>query len=260
MALFGEERDRGLGEKWFGDRQHPVEVENHSSKLGVFHARAIVFDLDGVLVDTMPAISAAWAEWAGARGLPSDEVLSSLHLTATELIQKFAPELDPGVEARAIAVRQSMLESTVAAFPGSRELIGRLPRDAWAIVTSARRELAVHHLEMAQLPPPEFLISAEDTPRGKPDPAGYRLAAERLDALAGECLAIEDSPAGIRAARDAGMFVLGVTNTHAPAELRGAHAIIASLMRLDVSANPLQDVRRVRVRWKDGIEDLQDPA
>ena len=113
---------------------------------------------------------------------------------------------------------------------------------------------------MAQLPPPEFLISAEDTPRGKPDPAGYRLAAERLDALAGECLAIEDSPAGIRAARDAGMFVLGVTNTHAPAELRGAHAIIASLMRLDVSANPLQDVRRVRVRWKDGIEDLQDPA
>src|SRR5439155_225753 len=119
MALFGEERDRGLGEKWFGDRQHPVEVENHSSKLGVFHARAIVL--------------------------------------------------------------------------------------------SARRELAVHHLEMAQLPPPEFLISAEDTPRGKPDPAGYRLAAERLDALAGECLAIEDSPAGIRAARDAGMFVLGVT-------------------------------------------------
>ena len=73
-------------------------------------------------------------------------------------------------------------------------------------------------------------------------------------------LAIEDSPAGISAARDAGMFVLGVTNTHAPAELRGAHAIIASLMRLDVSANPLQDVRRVRVRWKDGIEDLQDPV
>jgi sugar-phosphatase len=78
------------------------------------------------------------------------------------------------------------------------------------------------------------MICAEDTPRGKPDPAGYLLAARRLNTPPHECIAVEDAPAGIRAARDAGMFVVAVTNTHPEADLLEAGAIIESLRDLDV--------------------------
>ena len=227
---------------------------------GSFDAGAIVFDLDGVLVDTMPAIRAAWAEWATSRGVSPDVVLSDIHLTALELIRKFAPTVDPVAEALNIASRQATLHTSVVAFDGAAGLIAGLPVGRWAIVTSARREPALRHLALAGLQVPQVLISAEDTPRGKPDPAGYRLAAQRLEVPANACLAVEDSPAGIRAARGAGMTALGVTNTHAASELREADAVIASLAGIDVTLEPLQDVRRMRIRWKHGIEDLHDRA
>ena len=109
------------------------------------------------------------------------------------------------------------------------DLIERLPSNAWAIVTSARVEPALRHLAMAGLPVPNVLITAEQTPRGKPDPAGYRMAADRLAVAPGDCVAIEDSPAGIRAALDAGMTVIGVTTTHAVSELSHAAAVISKL-------------------------------
>jgi mannitol-1-/sugar-/sorbitol-6-phosphatase len=214
--------------------------------VGVFHARAIVFDLDGVLVDTMPAIRGGWAQWATDRGLAAAEVLSSLHMTGAELIATFAPGADPTSEALAISARIAALETSIDAFEGSGELLARLPPDCWAIVTSARREAATRHLEKAGLPVPAILISAEDTPRGKPDPAGYSLAATRLDVQPAECLAIEDSVAGVRAARHAGMFVVGITTTHAAHELREADLVISSLGALDVSAKP----GRISVSWK----------
>ena len=265
LASFGEELYGRLRQRWFGVHEDSVQVENHSTKMagsqaGSFDARAIVFDLDGVLVDTMPAIRAAWAEWARTRGISAEMVLSEIHLTALELIQKFAPALDPRAEARKIAARQATLHTSVGAFDGAVELIARLAPGDWAIVTSARREPAVRHLAMAGLLLPEVLISADDTPRGKPDPSGYRLAAERLQVSVADCLAVEDSPAGARAARDAGMHVLGVTNTHHESELRDAHAVIASLAQIEVVLEPTQDLRRMRVRWKHGIEHLHDPA
>lgn len=202
--------------------------------MGDFHARAIVFDKDGVLVDTMAMIRAAWADWALERGVDPEEVLASIHMTAYELIDRFAPSADPATEIRWIAARQTNSERSVAAFAGAAELLGKLPRDSWAIVTSARRDAALRHLQSARLPVPKVLISAEDTPRGKPDPSGYLLAAERLRTPPTECLAVEDAPAGIRAARDAGMFVVAVANTHPPSELGEAGAIIASLRELRV--------------------------
>ena len=187
-------------------------------------------------------------------------MLSDIHLTALELIRKFAPTVDPVAEALNIASRQATLHASVIAFDGAAELISGLPVGGWAIVTSAKREPALRHLALVGLQVPQVLISAEDTPRGKPDPAGYRLAAQRLEVPANACLAVEDSPAGIRAARGAGMTALGVTNTHAASELRDADAVIASLAGIEVTLEPLQDVRRMRIRWKHGIEDLHDRA
>lgn len=206
-------------------------------KLGEFHASAIVFDKDGVLVDSMAVIRAAWAAWAKERGLPTDEVLASIHMTAYELIDRFAPSADPAAEITWIAAHQARLESSIVAFAGAAKLLERLPRDRWAIVTSGRRSAATRHLAMAGLPVPAVLVAAEDTPRGKPDPAGYRLAASRLGVKTGECLAVEDSPAGISGAVGAGMLVVGVTNTHPATELRQANAIVGSLLDLNVVPN-----------------------
>jgi mannitol-1-/sugar-/sorbitol-6-phosphatase len=202
--------------------------------LGALHARAIVFDKDGVLVDTMAIIRAAWAAWAERRGLSADEVLASIHMTAYELLARFAPAADPAAEIGWISAHQATFEQSIIPFPGARELLTTLAPDRWAIVTSGRRSAVTRHLGMAGLPQPRVLVAAEDTPRGKPDPAGYLLAATRLRVAAGECVAVEDSPAGIRAARDAGMFVVGVTNTHPAAELTEANAIIASLDAMDL--------------------------
>jgi sugar-phosphatase len=197
-----------------------------------YRVRAIVFDLDGVLVDSMPAMRLYWTGWARRHGVSAETVLSALHLTAEELVRRFAPSLDADVEARATATGQAKIETGIVAFEGGRALIDRLPRSGWAVVTSGRRELALRHLALGQLPAPDVLITAEDTPRGKPDPAGYLLAADRLGIAPSECLAIEDSPAGVRAARSAGMTVLAVTTSHSASKLVEADAVISSLTSL----------------------------
>ena len=202
-----------------------------------FHARAIVFDLDGVLVDTMPAIRAVWTEWAVERNLAPGEVLASIHMTGVELIRRFAPDVDPRAEIEAIAARQRRRETAVDRYPGALELLEMLPAERWAIVTSARRVGAVRHLTMAGLPEPRVLVTAEDTVRGKPDPSGYRMAAERLGVPAEACVAVEDAPGGVRAARDAGMHVVAVATTHAASQLGEAAAVIRSLEDLEVVAS-----------------------
>lgn len=204
--------------------------------MAVFHARAIVFDKDGVLVDTMALIRETWADWATARGIDAREVLESIHMTAYELLARFAPSADPVDEIRWIAGRQSRREGSVAAFPGAARLVSSLPRDSWAVVTSARRDAALRHLHTAGLPLPGVLVCAEDTPRGKPHPDGYLLAAEGLGVPPEECVAVEDAPAGIRAARDAGMPVIAVATTYTAGELRDADALIDALAQLRVMA------------------------
>ena len=262
MPLLREELDRGFRQERLGDREHPIEVENHATKLTSFHfdARAIVFDLDGVLVDTMPSIRAAWTRWAMERGIRPEEVLASIHMTGVELIRRFAPGVDPLTEARRISSGQARSKRALKRFDGALEIMTRLPADAWAIVTSARLEPALRHLAAARLPVPQVLITAELTPRGKPDPSGYRLAAEQLGIAPAECLAIEDSPAGLRAALDAGMTAIGVTNTHTASELSHAHAVIASLADLEIVLRPGQNLGRMSIRRKDRIEHLDDPA
>ena len=206
----------------------------------------MVFDLDGVLVDTMPSIRSAWTQWAIDRNLAPAEVLASIHMTGVELVRRFAPEVDPLTEVRRISARQASTETALARFEGSLELLESLPPERWAIVTSARQEPALRHLTMAGLPVPRVLVTAEQTPRGKPDPAGYRLAAERLGVNPADCVAIEDSPGGVRAARAAGMTTLAVTNTHEPGELREADTVISSLLDLDVTVA----TGAITVRWR----------
>ena len=115
--------------------------------MGAFHAAAIVFDLDGVLVDTMPSIRATWTRWATERGLLPAEVLASIHMTGLELVRRFAPDVDPHAEVRRISAGQARTETALARFDGALELLEKLPAERWAIVTSAR--LPIDHLPLA---------------------------------------------------------------------------------------------------------------
>lgn len=204
--------------------------------MGEFHAEAIVFDKDGVLIDTMAMIRATWADWALAHGVDTDQVIASIHMTAYELIDTFAPSSDPAAEIRWIGRRQSGMEHSIVAFDGAADLLARLPPDAWAIVTSARRDPTLRHLETAGLPVPKVLICAEDVERGKPDPSGYVLAAERLGTRPEHCVAVEDAPGGIRSARGAGMSVVAIATTYLAADLREADAVVDALTGLSVIA------------------------
>lgn len=213
--------------------------------MGERHARAVLFDKDGILVDTMAMIRSAWAAWATRRGLDPEEVLGSIHMTAFELLDRFAPEADPAVELRFISEQQAAFAPSIHAFEGTAELLAALPDGAWAIVTSGRREPAIRHLRAAGLPVPRVVVAAEETPRGKPDPSGYVLAAHRLGVDPRECIVLEDAPAGIRAGHGAGAFVLAVATTHAVRDLAEADAVVASLRSVEMrsSAGGGVDVR-----------------
>jgi len=210
------------------------------------HARAVLFDKDGVLVDSMAMIRSAWVAWAERRGLDPEQVLASIHTTAFELLARFAPEADPAVELRFISERQASFAPSIHAFEGTAELLAALPHGAWAIVTSGRREPATRHLRAAGLPVPRVVVAAEDTPRGKPDPSGYLLAASMLGVDPRECIVVEDAPAGIRAGHEAGAFVLAVATTHAVGDLAEADAVVASLRAVEMRAGAGGGVD---VRW-----------
>ncbi|HEU4975878.1 MAG TPA: HAD-IA family hydrolase [Baekduia sp.] len=194
-----------------------------------FCPRAILSDLDGVLVDSGDSIVRTWRRWAAGHGLPQARLDGLMHgRPSREVIALVAPDLDAAAEAEAID-RLEMAQGAARALPGAAELLGGAAGRPVAVVTSCTRLLAVARLEALDLPVPEILVTADDVHAGKPDPEGYLLAAERLEVAAAECLVLEDAPAGIAAARAAGARVCAITTSHAAAELGEADALAASV-------------------------------
>lgn len=201
----------------------------------VQHSRGILLDIDGTLVDSTAAVERSWRTWAREYGLDPEEVLRICHGRRTQdIIPKFVP---PRQQAAAVA-RELALELTdldgVVALPGARQLRDALPPEQWAAVTSGERSLMTARLLAAQLPLPEVLISAEDVSTGKPSPEGYLKAAAALGFDAGQCLVVEDAPAGISAGRAAGARVLAVMTSHDAAELADADVVVADLSCVSV--------------------------
>jgi mannitol-1-/sugar-/sorbitol-6-phosphatase len=174
-------------------------------------ARGLLFDCDGVLVDSDAAVLRSWSRWAHRWDLDPDAVTALVH--GRRSADTVALLIDHADRARALAdIDRYEVEDAVAvaAVPGAAQLLGSLPEGSWAVVTSGRRPLATARLAAAGLPVPAVLVCAEDVPRGKPDPAGYLLAAGRLGCPPAECAVLEDSPAGIGAGDAAGARVVGV--------------------------------------------------
>lgn len=185
-----------------------------------------LFDIDGTLVDSTPAVERSWRTWAAENGLDGDAILAVCHGRRAEdtLSDLLAPELVPTAYRRLLALEMADLDSVVA-LPGAEHLLRSLPRDRWAAVTSGGRELMTARLQAAGLPVPDVLVAAEDVAVGKPDPAGYLLAAQRLGADPADCVVVEDAPAGLEAGRRAGCRVLAVATSHTPEQLAGWEVI-----------------------------------
>ena len=200
---------------------------------------AVLFDLDGVLVDSTAYIERQWREWAMGKGLDPEPFLRYCHgRRAVETICLAAPELDARAEVDQFRERAVTDEVPLTAFPGARELLAALPERRWAVVTSGARRFALARLAGAGLPQPQVLVSAEDVREGKPSPEGYLRAAELIGAAASECLVLEDAPPGIEAARAAGATVVAVSTTHPPAALGGARLVLGSLADVHLASSP----------------------
>jgi sugar-phosphatase len=194
-----------------------------------FECRAILFDLDGVLVDSRRHIEQQWRSWALAKGLSPEPFLRVCHgRRALETIRLAAPELDAEAEIAAFKPDSFSEVAGLLAVEGAAHLLKLLPSSSWAVATSGNRATAIARLHGAGLPVPVVLVGADDVVRGKPDPEVYLTAAARLSVTPQDCVVIEDAPAGIEAARAAGMEVVALTTTH-PANLLDADAYASSL-------------------------------
>ncbi len=205
-----------------------------------FDVQAILFDIDGTLVDSTGAVERAWRTWAARREIDADTILRVCHGRRSEdTIARFLPDVHRAAAVSELAQLELSDLDDVVALPATQTLLKRLPDDRWAAVTSGSRSLMQARLRAAGLPLPDVLISAEAVSAGKPDPEGYLKAAAALGYDIAQCLVIEDAPAGIEAGRAAGAHVLAVATSHNSDQLSAASAVIPTLEYCTVECSDL---------------------
>lgn len=196
-----------------------------------FDVDAILFDIDGTLVDSTAAVNRSWTTWAEDNGYDAATILAVCHgRRAADTIADFVPEDQVAQAAEELHALELADLDSVVALPGAAELLADLPAGRWAAVTSGDRPLMTARLTAAGVPLPETLVSAEDVVVGKPDPQGYLKAADMLGFSPERCLVVEDAPAGLKAGLAAGANVLAVATSHAARDVAPhAHAVITDL-------------------------------
>jgi mannitol-1-/sugar-/sorbitol-6-phosphatase len=197
-------------------------------------ARGLLFDMDGVLVASAPSAERAWAVWAGEYGVDASALLAVMHGRRSEdTIAEFLPaERIPAALAR---IEQIELDDSagVPEIAGAGALLRSLPRDVWAVVTSASVELAQARLRAAALPDPPAIVTGEDIARGKPAPDPYLAGARALGIPASDAIVFEDAAPGVASGHAAGARVVGI----------GPHALAADVVVPDLT----------RVLYEDGV-------
>lgn len=210
--------------------------------------KGFLFDLDGTLVDSLPAVEQAWSNWAKSHGLTPQEVLAFIHgKQAITSLRHFMPGKSEA-EIAAEFTRLEQIESTetagITALPGAVALLNHLNKSAipWAIVTSGTMPVARARHRVSQLPSPEVFVTAERVKRGKPEPDAYLLGAQLLGLSPHECVVVEDAPAGILSGLAAGCKVIAVNAPGDTPRLNEVNRIVNSLEQISVIKQPNGDV------------------
>jgi mannitol-1-/sugar-/sorbitol-6-phosphatase len=191
----------------------------------LINGSAVLFDMDGVLVDSTPAVARVWTGWALAHGFDPTEVVRKAHGRPSMVtIRELLPEGNHEAENREVERREIEDIADVIALSGALRLLQAIPEARWTVVTSATRRLATVRLRAAGLPVPKHLITSDDVERGKPFPDPYLKGAEALRIASANCVVVEDAPSGIRSGKAAGARVLALRTTSTDAELIGAGA------------------------------------
>jgi sugar-phosphatase len=182
----------------------------------VIEASALLFDMDGTLVDSRVVVEKIWKRWCDENGLDWAYVLPRLHgVRMIDSVRMFAK---PGMDIDAIFQRLYREEvedvDGIVPIPGALELLAALPPSAWTIVTSADLVLARARLGAAGIVPPPLMVTGDIVTNGKPDPEGYLLGAKRLHAAPSDALVFEDAKAGIDAGLAAGSRVIAIAGDH----------------------------------------------
>jgi len=189
------------------------------------YCKALLFDLDGVLIDSTPAVARVWRRWALEHGFNPDEVVSRAHgRPSLTTVREYLPDADHQTENREVERREIEDLEGVIPLPGALELLASLPEDRWTIVTSCTRPLAEVRIKAAGLPLPKKLITSNDITHGKPHPEPFLKGASVLGYPADQCVVFEDVPAGVRAGKSSGARVIAFTNTVKETALQEAGA------------------------------------
>ncbi len=198
---------------------------------------AVLFDLDGTLIDSTPAVERSWYRWAEEYDVRELGFGSWHGIPAAQIVTHFLPEPQWAEAARRIQELEIADVDGIRVLPGTREALAALPGRWAAIVTSCVRPLAEARIGATGLSAPDVVVTADQVAVGKPDPAPFLLAAELLGVDPADCLVVEDAPAGLTSAKAAGSFRLALSTTHTADQLE-ADAVVADLAAVRFTIEP----------------------
>ncbi|HKS80472.1 MAG TPA: HAD family hydrolase [Candidatus Acidoferrales bacterium] len=207
---------------------------------------AMLFDLDGVLIDSTPAVARVWTNWAIEHGFDPEEAIRRAHgRPSITTLREYLPDADHEAENREVERREIEDLEGVIPLTGALELLQSLPPERWAIVTSCTRPLAEVRLRAAGLPRPLQFVTSSDVKNGKPSPEPYCKGAEMLGFAAENCIVVEDAPAGIKSGKSAGARVIAFPTTAPEQELRatGADWIVQNCAAIQLAQPKIRGVK-----------------
>lgn len=222
-----------------------------ASYMNSVRCRALLFDMDGVLIDSTHAVARVWASWAIEHGFDPREVVQAAHgRPSISTVKDYLPNADHEAENLEVERREIEDIEGVIAWPGALELLSSLPRHRWTIVTSCTRRLAEVRLKAAGLPRPDLFITSTDVVNGKPAPDPYLKGATALGFDPAQCVVVEDVAAGVRSGKAAGCRVIGLRTTVRDQELLNAGADWVVNNCADITATAMQDALHLALATK----------
>jgi sugar-phosphatase len=209
---------------------------------------AFLFDMDGTVLNSIAAAERIWSAWAVRHGVEVETFLPTIHgARAIDTITRLnLPGVDAEEQAAFITAAEIEDVEGIVEIPAAEAFLNGLPKERWAMVTSAPRDLALRRMAAAGIPEPAVMITAEDVKAGKPDPSGYLLAAKKLGVKPADCLIFEDATVGIQAAEAAGAALMIITATHQH-PIETAHATLASYDAISVTVDSEGSLRLTQV-------------